>query len=159
MERDRMDSAAVAFLEQIQIGPDAQFAQRAGHPGGAQVQRPLLRVLPGREDLVWRQFPRHHPGVPGLLGEPAHVRFFLGGFLATARRLRIELEDEPVRGVSQLPERLALRRLRQSLVALAASAADRTDVSSSMIRTCTGWISPAASAAKVDGSRCATAQT
>ena len=42
------------------------------------------------------------------------------------------------------------------IAALAASSADRNPASSSMIRTCTGWIRPAASAANVAGSRVAT---
>ena len=42
--------------------------------------------------------------------------------------------------------------------AAAAPAADKMLVSSSMIRTWTGWIFPAASAAKVRGSRAATLQ-
>ena len=66
--------AAVAFLEQVQIGADAQFAQRAGDPGGAQLAGPLLDMLPGRQDLIRRQFPGGHPGVPGFLPERADVR-------------------------------------------------------------------------------------
>ena len=37
--------AGVAFLEQVEVGADAQVLQGAGDPGGAQVQGPLLDVL------------------------------------------------------------------------------------------------------------------
>ena len=43
--------AAVALLQQVQIGADAQLLHGAGDPGGAQVQGPLLDMLPGRENL------------------------------------------------------------------------------------------------------------
>jgi hypothetical protein len=37
---------AVGLLQQIEERPNAQFLEGAGHPGGAQVQGPLLDVLP-----------------------------------------------------------------------------------------------------------------
>jgi hypothetical protein len=84
----------------------------------AQVQGPLLDVLPGREDLLGGHLPGDHPGVAGVFAEPADVRVLAGFFLAAAgggRRaaggVGIELEDQPVRGVPQLAERLGLGRL------------------------------------------------
>jgi hypothetical protein len=38
--------AGVALLEEVEVGADAEFAQGAGQAGGAQVQGPLLDVLP-----------------------------------------------------------------------------------------------------------------
>jgi hypothetical protein len=54
------DGAAVAFLEQIEVGADPEFAQGAGHPGRAEIQSPLFHMLPRSENLVARHFPADH---------------------------------------------------------------------------------------------------
>src|ERR1700722_13694292 len=41
------EGSGVAFLEEVEVGPDAEFLQGAGDAGGAQVQGALLDVLPG----------------------------------------------------------------------------------------------------------------
>ena len=90
--------AAVAFLQEIEVGADAQFPQGAGQAGGAQVQRPLLDMLPRGKHLIGGKLAGDHPGVAGVLAEPAHVRFPLGDLLAFADRLGIQLQDQFVRG-------------------------------------------------------------
>ena len=99
--------AAVAFLEQIQVGADAEVWQGAGDAGGAQVQGALLDVLPGRQDLVGGQLAGDHPGVAGVLPEPADVRLAPGGFLALAGGVGVQGQDQLAGGVPQFPERHA----------------------------------------------------
>jgi hypothetical protein len=70
-------------------------------------------MLPGRQDLIGGQFPRDHPGVPGVLPEPAHMRILLRLLPAAPGRVRVQLKDQPVRRVPQLPERLGPGRLRR----------------------------------------------
>jgi hypothetical protein len=65
--------AAVAFLQQIQIRTDAQFSQATAHPGGTQVQRPLLHVLPRRQHLIRGELTGDQPGVPGVF--PKKIRW------------------------------------------------------------------------------------
>ena len=103
-------------MEQIQIGADPQVLQRAAHPGGTQVQGPLLDVLPARQHLIGRQLAGDHPGVAGVLPEPAHVRLPARGFLPLAGRVRIQLQHQLVRGVPHLPERHARRRPGQDRI-------------------------------------------
>ena len=100
----------MAFLQQIQVSADAELFQGAGDPGGAQVQRPLLHMLPGGEHLIGGQFPGDHPGVPGRLPERPHVRVPPPGLLLPGRRLRVQFQDHPVRRRPQLPERQRPRR-------------------------------------------------
>ena len=109
--------AGAPLLKQIQVGPDAELFQGAGDPGGAQVQRPLLHMLPGSEHLIAGQFPGDHPGVPGRLPERLHVRVPPPGLLPPRRRLRVQFQDQPVRRGAQFPE-----RQRPGLSASAASA-------------------------------------
>ena len=148
--------AAVAFLQQIEIGADAELLQGAGDTGGAQVQGPLLDVLQGGEHLIGREFAGDHPGVPGVFPEPAHVGVLLGGLLAPLGGVGVQFQDQPVRGRPQLPERQRSCDLGQYGIGLGRVLRRQDAVSSSMIRTCTGWRVPAGSAAKVDGSRPAT---
>ena len=149
--------AAVPLLEQIQVGPHAQLPQGAGHPGRAQVQSPLLDVLPGGEDLIGGQLVGDHPGVPGALPERADVRLGLGRFLPLADRLGVQLEDQLVRGRAHLPERHPRRGPGQQPVGRGGVLVGlRMLVSSSMIRSWNGWIRPACSAANDRGSRVAT---
>jgi hypothetical protein len=80
----RRQVAAVALLQQVQVGLDAQLLQGAGHPGGTQVQGPLLHMLPGRENLIAGELAGDHPGVAGGLPERAHVRLAAGSLLPLA---------------------------------------------------------------------------
>ena len=57
-----------------------------------------------------------HPGVAGLLAEPAYMRLPLAGFLPLADRVRVELEDQLVGGVAELTERHPGRGRGQVLV-------------------------------------------
>ena len=100
----------MTFLKQIQVSADAELFQGAGDPGGAQVQRPLLDVLPGGEHLIGGQFPGDHPGVPGGLPERLHVRVPPPGLLLPGRRLRVQFQDHAVRRGAQFPERQRPRR-------------------------------------------------
>ena len=108
----RGDGAAVAFLQQVEVGLDPQFLQGAGDAGGAQVQGALLDVLPGGQDLVGGEFAGDHAGVAGLLLELADVRLPPGGFLALAGNVGVQGQDQLAGGVPQLTERLAGSRLR-----------------------------------------------
>ena len=87
--------------------------QGAGDAGGAQVQGPLLDVLPGGEDLIGREFAGDHPGIAGFLPEPAHVRVLPGGLLAALGGFGVQFQDQAVRGRPQLPERQRSRGLGQ----------------------------------------------
>ena len=59
-----------------------------------------------------------HPGVPGILPEPADVRVFPVFVLAELCVAGIEFEHEPVCGVAQPPEGLRLRQLREVRIGL-----------------------------------------
>jgi hypothetical protein len=106
-------------LQQVEVGPDAQFLQGARDSGGAQVQGPLLHVLPGRQDLIGGQFPGDHAAVAGLLPEPAHGRFPLGGLFPLADRFGVQLDDQFAGGRPGLPERHPRHQPGQDLVGLA----------------------------------------
>src|ERR1700722_674020 len=85
--------AAVAFLEQIQVGADAEVLQGAVYAGGAQVQGALLDVLPGGEDFVGGELAGDHAGVAGLLAEPADLGLAFGGFPGLADGVGVQGED------------------------------------------------------------------
>jgi hypothetical protein len=85
--------------------------QGAGEAGGAQVQGPLLHVLPGGQDLIRRELAGDHPGVAGVFPECAHVRVLPGGLLAPLGGFGVQFQDQPVRGGPQLPERQRSRDL------------------------------------------------
>ena len=53
----------------------------------AQVQGPLLDVLPGREHLIGGQFPADHPGAAGLLPERPHGRVPAAGVFPPLSRV------------------------------------------------------------------------
>jgi hypothetical protein len=110
--------AAVAFLEQVKVAADAEFLQGAGDAGGAQVQGPLLDVLPRGQDLIGRELARDHPGVAGVFPEPAHVGVLPGGLFAPLGGFRVQLQHQAVRGRSQLPERQRSGHLGQHGVGL-----------------------------------------
>ena len=111
-------SADVALLQQVEVGLDAEFFEGAGDPGGAQVAGPLVDVLPGRQDLVGGEFAGGHPGVAGGFPERADVGVLAGLVLAPQRRLRVQLQDQPVGVGAELPERLGLGRRGELLIGL-----------------------------------------
>ncbi len=92
-------------MQQVEVGAYAQLTHAARDPGRAQVQGPLLDVLPGGEDLVGGEFAGDHAGVAGVLAERADLGLPFPGFLALADRLGVELEGQLVRGRAHLPER------------------------------------------------------
>ncbi len=104
---------AVGLLQQIQERANAQFLEGAGHSGGAQVQGPLLDVLPGGQDFVGRHLVGDHPGVPRVLAEAANVCVLPGFVLAELRVVGVEFEHQLVCGVAQPPERLRLGQVRK----------------------------------------------
>jgi len=105
--------AAVAFLQEVEVGADAELLQGAGDAGGTQVQGPLLDVLPRGQDLIGRELAGDHPGVPGVFPELAHVGVLLSGLLTPLSGFRVQLQDQPVSGRPQLPERQRSRDLGQ----------------------------------------------
>jgi hypothetical protein len=94
-------------LEQVEVGADAEVLQGAGDAGGAQVQGALLDVLPGRQDLIGGELAGDHPGVAGVLPEPAHMGLSPGGFLPLAGDVGVERQDQLAGGVPEFPEGLA----------------------------------------------------
>ena len=103
-------------MQQVQVCLDAQLLQGAGEAGGAQVQGPLLHVLPRGQHLIRGQLAGDHPGVAGGLPEPAHVRLAAGGLLPLLGRFGVEFQDQLVRGVPDLAERHPGRGPGQHLV-------------------------------------------
>jgi hypothetical protein len=89
--------AAVALLEEVQIGADAKLIQSAGDTRRPQIQGTLLDVLPGREGLVGGKLAGDHPAVTRGLPEPADLSIALGRFLLLADAFRVELEDQLAR--------------------------------------------------------------
>jgi hypothetical protein len=71
----------------------------------AQVQGPLLDVLPGGENLVGGEFAGDHAGVAGVLAQRAYMGLPFPGFLALADRLGVALSRRQ-RGKVQLEGQL-----------------------------------------------------
>jgi hypothetical protein len=84
------------------------------------------------------------------------VRLAAGGLLPLLGRFGVEFQDQLVRGASDLTERQARGRLGQDLVG-AGGVLVAQDAGLVLDDPKGGWICPAASAAKVRGSRRATA--